>query len=469
MISFTGKTKNLVAIAGNDNVCNGDGNHIAVSPGSLKEVQKIVKLANKHRFPLIPSSSKSAPSFLTSAEGPPVIVDMSRMNKILHLDKRNRAVMIEPGVGWGELQESLKRQGLRALMPLLPPKDKSAMTCVLDREPMLVPRYEYSEPILTMEIVLPNGDVFRTGSASGPARPDKTKAGMVGPYGPSVMDFFRLFQGARGSLGIATWINMKVEVLPPMEKLFIIPCRNYNELAGPLYRIGRRMIGYECLALNRIHLANILAPGKGKEYMKSPGEIPPWTIILCLGGGRRLPEKKLAYEEKALLLIAQDLKLEIHEQAGPLDFELLSKLRKPWEADPYWKHSSRGDAADFSFITTLDRFPICMNAFRDLLKKNKIKPDESGVYLQPLEYGRACHVEFSVPFDPASSAEKNAVENLEREAVSIIIDSGGFFPRPYGALAKSVYDTAMPYHVAMLKLKNIFDPKGIMNPGVLCD
>ena len=54
------------------------------------------------------------------------------------------------------------------------------------------------------------------------------------------------------------------------------------------------------------------------------------------------------------------------------------------------------------------------------------------------------------------------------EAVETIIDMGGYFTRPYGAVADMVYGRAANYTVALKKVKQLLDPKNIMSPGRLC-
>ncbi len=475
--------RSLVSIAGRENTAAGDSIETSawfdplserqkppdflVRPGSTKEVQKIVRMANRYGIPLVPRSS----GFMFSPAGVPdrgaVLVDLSRMDRILHIDKRNRAAMIEPGVRWGNLQAELKKQGLRAVIPLLPHKDKSALTGFLDREPGLIPRFEYAEPILTMEVVLGSGEVFRTGSASGPAGPEKTKASLVGPYGPSAMDFFRLFQGSQGSLGIVTWMNVKVETLPKKQKLFIIPCMSLDEVARLSYVIQRRMIGYECLALNSQHLAGIISGDRGDDLEERKNNLPPWAVILCIGGGLRHPEKKLAFEEEALHEVTGKLGFKPVEKLDGIDSSFIEILQGPWKGETYFKHKLREASLDIFFITTLSRAPGCAAGFLDLAAGNKMSPEEIGIYIQPLEYGRACHVEFSAPFAPESSEDVKKARSLAEGAVELIAGQGGFFSRPHGLWGRSSIKRSGTHIEAARKLKKILDPQNALNPGVL--
>jgi len=48
------------------------------------------------------------------------------------------------------------------------------------------------------------------------------------------------------------------------------------------------------------------------------------------------------------------------------------------------------------------------------------------------------------------------------------LNQGAFFSRPYGELAAMMYERASGYTMALKRLKKVFDPKNIMNPGNLC-
>ncbi len=431
---------------------------LVVQPKTIKEVQKIVKFANRNGITLVPRSSTTSFSQISAPAAKWVLVDMSRMNSILSIDKRNRAVKIEPGVRWGTLQSELKKVGFRGLMPLLPHPNKSALAGYIDREPLVIPKFEYSEPILTMEVVLPNGKIFRTGSASGPTSPKKTKAAMVGPYGPSTMDFFRLFQGSQGTTGIATWVNVKIEPLPHLQKMFTIPCEDLQQAVQALYQIQRKMIGYECVVLDSRNMAAISDTAGGAV------DTAPWTIFLCLGGGKRHPEKKIAYEEEALMLVASETGIKAVESE---DTSMADILQAPWKENTLYKHKAKGDSLDLYFITTMNRAKGITGRFNQLAESFGITPDEVGTYLQPIEYGRACHLEFNVPFSRESDAESKNVRKMAVEATGVIMREGGFFSRPIGIQTEELMKRGQSFYKSAEKMQTILDPKGIMNPGVL--
>ncbi|GAG14699.1 unnamed protein product [marine sediment metagenome] len=90
------------------------------------------------------------------------------------------------------------------------------------------------------------------------------------------------------------------------------------------------------------------------------------------------------------------------------------------------------------------------------------------MYIQPIEHNRACRPEFNFFYDPESEAETAAIRSLYKEAATVLLNEGAVFTRPYGDLAPIVYERATSYASALKRLKKVFDPNNIMNPGNLC-
>ena len=324
---------------------------LVVLPQNTEEVQAVVKYANERMIPVIPRSSGISfyGAGIPSQGG--IILDLTRMNKILEIDPRNKKVKVEPGVTWAQAQAELEKQGLMVCNPLLPHPQKSVMTSALEREPILITKSEYSEVFLTAEMVLSSGDLFWTGTAMG--------KGMKGRNFPdALIPSTRLFLGAQGTLGIVTWANLKAEFLPTLDRLFFLPFEQVEDVAEPVYRIQRRMLGNECFVLNSFNMAAILAEDWPDEFDTLREALPPWTVIQCLSGLHRLPEEKIEYEEEALMEVASELHFEPKRTVGGipgLEAKILKMLRKPWSGDGYWKLRYKAGCHDIFFHTTLDR------------------------------------------------------------------------------------------------------------------
>lgn len=443
-----------------------------VKPKDALEIQKIIKLANEQKIPAVPVSSQIHFNGSTIPKQGGIILELSRLDKVLEIDDANRRVRIEAGVTWGQLTETLEKQGFRMIMPLLPHAQRSVVTDYLEREVPTNTVYDYGEPIQSMEVVWPTGEIFRMGSASVDGYPNSISKG-ANPSGPGI-DFYRFLQGAQGTMGVVTWSNLKIESIPKMDKIYFAPITDLPLAMDFLYRILPRRIGQECLLLNNVDLATILTENWPAGFEKMQKTLPPWTLILVLSGLLRRPEEKIAYEEKALDEIVrnefQGLTLTDNLPGFPgMGRKLLGMLRKPWPAEvTYWKNRWKGGCHSLFFIARPSWTKKYIERVEEISARHGYPIREIGIYIQPIEHHRACHLEFHFFYDPEKNSEVEKMRALNREAAKALMDEGAFFTRPYGDLASLVYERAANYTITLKRLKKVFDPNNIMNPGNLC-
>ena len=444
-----------------------------IKPANTKQVQEIVRQANKHDEPLIPVSSPGGPRFrgdtIPSQGG--VIVDLSRMNRILHIDFLDRVAMVEPGVTFPQLEAALRAKGLRALKPLLPRASKSVLASCLEREPIVVPREHWDtvDPLICVEVVFGTGDTFRTGSAAGPHTvEEQQKAGrkQITDFGPAYVNLNRVLQGAQGTMGIVTWATVVCGILPVMEKSFFVAAQRPESLIDLIYQLTRRRMGEALFILNGFALAGILGNGPA-EIKKFASALPPWVLFFNLTALDYLPEEKMAYQEKDVSDLAQAAGLELLPSIEGVSGRAFMKiLNNPPE--PYYKMKYKGGCQDIFFATTLDKTPFFIDEVTKEMKTCRYPASEMGVYLQPTVQGCSCHCEFSFPCDSSDAAEKGRLRTLLTDGARRLAYSGAYFTRPYGPWADFAYQIDGSAASALRKVKGILDPRGIMNPGRLC-
>ncbi len=444
----------------------------AVKPKDAQEVQRVIKLANEQSLPVVPVSSGVHFHGATIPKKGGIILDLTRMNRIFEVDELNRRVRIEAGVTWEQITSHLGKRGFRIMMPLLPHPLRSAVTDHLEREVITNTVYDYGEPLQGMEVVWPTGEIFRTGSASVTGYPDSPSKG-ANPAGPGI-DFYRFLQGAQGTMGVVTWANLKIEYLTKMDKIFLAPVPDLGYAMEFLYRALKLRIGQECLLLNNINLAMIMAENWPRDFEKLRASLPPWTLILVISGMARRPEGKLKYEEEALNKVIKNEFPKISLAGSLPGFpdsgkKLLAMLRKPWPKEAtYWKNRYKGGCQSLFFITKPALAPKSINKVEEIAAKHGYPITDIGGYIQPIEHNRACYLEFNLFYDPNSPTEVERVRKLYTEAAPALLKDGALFTRPYGELAKLVYTRADGYAATLKRVKKLFDPNNIMNPGNLC-
>ena len=448
---------------------------LVVQPGTADDVQKIVTWANQTKTPLVPVSS-GEPHFrgdTVPSVPEAVIVDLHRMDKIIRIDRRNRMVVIEPGVTYAQLQPALAKKGLRLSTPLLPRRSKSVVASLLEREPTLIPKYNYTlpEPLRCLEVVWGNGEMLRTGEAGGyyPTLEQQWEMGLAQVFsgGPGNVDYYRLVSGAQGSMGIVTWASVKCEILPKVHRFFFIPADDLKALIECAYRLLRVRLGDEFFVLNSANLAAVLGrDADGVQALKN--RLPPWVTIMGIAGRDLFPEEKVEFQEKDSRDIVQQLALELLPAVSGITGGQVMSAVLGLSRETYWKLVYKGACQDIFFMTTLNKIPEFVNSVFAAATAIQYPVSDIGIYLQPQHQGTACHCEFNLPYNSGDKIETDRVRGLFKTASEALIRQGAYFSRPYGMWADMVYNRDAANREAIKTIKGIFDPNNILNPGKLC-
>lgn len=446
-----------------------------VKPRNAKDIDKLVNLAKETLTPLVPVSS-GAPHFrgdTTPGIGGAVIVDLSGMKKIIRVDRMNRVAMVEPGVTFAELIPAVAREGLRLNMPLLPRKSKSVIGSMLEREPVVMPKYHWdiSDPLACVEVIFGTGEMFRTGAAAGPGTIEEqwaVGASQKEAAGPAQVSWHRLIQGAQGTMGIVTWASLRCELLPSIEEPFLVSSSQLDKLLELVHWLTRLQLVNECFILNNINLAAIMAKKFPDDYQDIKDSLPPWTLFFNIAGYEYLPEKRVSYQIKDTTDIAQRTGLEpVGAVSRVSALELLKAVQRP-SREPYWKLRYQGGCHDIFFITINDKLPGLISAMYDMANEAGYPASDMGVYLQPIVQGVNCHCEFNLFYDPENPSQSERVRKLATSTINNLMAKGAFFSRPYGEGTDIIINRDAASVAALKKVKGILDPNNVMNPGKLC-
>jgi len=448
---------------------------LVVWPQSVEDVVAIVEYANQNAIALIPVSSglprlrgDSAPKVDDA-----VIVNLSKMKSIIRVDSKNKVAMIEAGVTYEELLQETEKHGLRPLMPFLPKASKSVVASCLDREPVTMPRFHWdsSDPLLCTETVFGSGDLFRTGAAAGPGTIDEQLASgqaQKNPMGPSQFDPFRILQGSQGTMGIVTWATVKCEILPEVQKISLVGSDKPDDLFKFMYAVLKRNLPDDLFILNRMSLASALKKNR-KEIEVLRGKLPEWILVMSVSGHGILASDELEYRFAEINDIANETGVSLNNKVGDVSSDDVQKLLSCPSEEPYWKLRFNGGCQEIFFLTTLDKTPNFCSTITEIAKETDYPSNEIGVYIQPTIRGSNAHCAFDIYYNNEDSSEIERAKTLYLKGSDALLKSGAYFSRPYGPFTKSVYEHTSPDIIsAMKKVKGIFDPNNVLNPGSLC-
>lgn len=480
----------LVAIVGADGVINEDAvltqyasdmsfvstmmPDCVVKPRNTDDVEKLVKLARETLTPLIPVSS-GPPHFrgdTVPTAGGAIIVDMSDMKKIIRVDRLNRVAMFEPGVTFGELIPEVTKEDLRLNIPLLPRSTKSVASSMLEREPVLLPKYHWdiADPLNCVEIIFGTGDMFRTGAAAGPGSlEEQWSAGgaQVEAAGPSSASWYRIIQGSQGTMGIITWASARCEILPRLEEPFMVGSSRLDRIMEMVHWLIRMRIPNECFIVNNANLATIMADSP--EAVRSLKEkLPEWILFYNLAGYEYWPEDRIAADVEDVRKIAQQAFLtSVRSLGGISAFDILKTVQQP-SPEPYWKLRAKGGCHDIFFITNFQKIETLIDTMYRAASEAGYPASDMGVYIQPIVQGVNFHVEFNLFYDRENRRETERVRQLASGVVNRLVANGAFFSRPYGDITRNIMNKDAATVAALKRVKTILDPDEIMNPGKLC-
>jgi 4-cresol dehydrogenase (hydroxylating) len=173
----------------------------AVAPTSVEQVQQVVRTANKYKVPIYPISTGKNLGYGGSAPilSGSVVIDLKRMNRVLEVDDKRGFALVEPGVAYFDLYRYIRERGLKVWIDCPDPGWGSLIGNSLDHGVGYTwgAFRDHFGSHCGMEVVLPNGELMRTGMGALPN--SKTWQDYRYGFGPYVDGLF-----SQGNFGIVT-------------------------------------------------------------------------------------------------------------------------------------------------------------------------------------------------------------------------------------------------------------------------
>ena len=429
-------------IYGIDALKRGARADVVVFPGNTAQVAAVVRVCAEHRIPIVP---RGAGSGYTGGAVPTqggVVVALDRMNRIIEIDEANLVAVVEPNVITGDLQDAVEALGL-----FYPPDPASLRQCAIGgnvAENAGGPRaFKYGSTtryVLGLEAVLPTGEVIHTGG--------KTVKDVVG------YDLTHLLVGSEGTLAIITKIIVRLVPLPAVQTTLRA---SFGDVEGAVQAV-----------------ANIIKA----RVVPAALELVDRDSLEAVA--RSLPGRSLAPEGTgAILLVEVDgVPSAVGEEASRVEdacraagaTEVL-RARDDTEREELWTvrrelSVSLMTIAALKFnhdvVVPKGRIPELFALVHRIKSEHRLRI--------PL-FGHAGdgNIHVNIMVDPndqneigrARDAQQALFEGVVALEGSISGEHGiGFTKAPYLSLALSADEIAL-----MKRVKQAFDPFGIMNPG----
>ncbi len=242
-----------------------------IRPANREELQECVRVANRFRIPVYPVSSGKNWGYgsrvpLAHAS---VLIDLSRMNRILDFNENLAYVTVEPGVTQRQLFQFLQARESRLWMDATGSSpDCSLIGNAVERGFGHTPYGDHFAQVCGFEVILPTGAAAETGFCRFP----RAQAGAVYRWGagPALEGLF-----SQSNLGIVTRMTIWLMPAPEHFEAFFFQCNGDEQLA-PLIE-ALRPLRLQGILRSTVHIANdykVLAGIQQYPWQETCGETP---------------------------------------------------------------------------------------------------------------------------------------------------------------------------------------------------
>ena len=411
-----------------------------VIPGSTEEISQIMKLANREMFYVTPRGAGTNICGGSLAKKGGIIMAFHRLSKILEIDTDNRCAVVQPGVVNADLQKAVAAHGL-----MYPPDPASMFVSTIGGNVALNaggPRgVKYGvtrDYLLGLEVVLPSGDVIRTGGKA-----IKNVSGY---------DLTRLMCGSEGTLGIITEITVRLVPMPPAKATLQAIFADLDDATRTVSAIiGSGIVPTTLELIDRVVL----------------------EVIGNYGGA------KFRQDAEALLLIEVDGEVALVEAQGKRieDFckkrgaveveraETSEEAEKLWQA----RRSAFGAVASLRPNCIVEDATVPVKGLPEIIRKIVELAGKYQLQIGVLAHAGDGNLHPVVMTDLRDREEMARVDKAIEEMYEAAMAMGGTLSGEHGiGIAKNRF-LDMEFNRSAIEImrgiKKVFDPNGILNPG----
>jgi (+)-pinoresinol hydroxylase len=459
----------------------------AVAPHSVEQVQQIVKIANAFKIPLWTISTGKNLGYGGSAPllGGSVVLDLKRMDRILEVNEENHYALVEPGVSYFDLYKYIHDKGLKVWIDPADPGWGSLIGNAVDRGGGRTPMRDHFDAHCGMEIVLPNGELMRTGMGAMPG--SKTWQQYRYGFGPYVDGMF-----SQSSLGVVTKMGFWLFPEPEAYLTGSVTVPKRSDLVPLIAALAYLMNSSIVLGTTSVAspLAFARADAELKALREKPGGpsideldqyaqrngIPYWSIDLPFYGPAKVVAAQWEYAQEKFSAIPG-----VKFQQGalhrfPLGQGELDSIANPVAVGiPTMSVFAVGGPRSEGHVWFSPIVPMSGEA---VLEAQQVFTDayrEMGMTMGPLfflgpasNYPRSFLILFGFPIEHDVEKNQKNRENFKK-IVRVAAEHGWGEYRTHTAFMETVMDTYSYNNHALLRfhetVKDAVDPNGILSPG----
>ena len=407
-------------------------------PHTTEEVSCILTWAYEQEVPVTPWGAG------TSTEGNPVpargglVMDMTQMNKILEIRRQDLQVDVQPGVLRKELNRQAGKQGL--FFPPDPGADASIGGMIANNASgvQTVKYGATKDYVMKLTVVLPRGTIIHTG-----CKAHKSSSGY---------DLSRLFVGSEGTLGVVTEATLRLAGIPTHHLAVTITFKKLDQAsqsAAVMIGSGLEPAALELLTPELINLMN-----REKDL-----RLPEVPSLFCEFHGI----SKAALQETA------DQTKELCEDCGATGFKFAiedSERIELWRArHEAWETIHRAHPGNETLIVDA---AVPISRYSEMICYSQKLINEKNAVGYVFGHAGDGNLHVVLTGDPNDEKEWNRLQEINDQIVTRAVEIGGTCTGEHGiGIGKRKFmelEHGKSYHL-MRQIKELIDPKGLLNPG----
>jgi len=417
---------------------------VVVFPQTTEQVSEVMRFANANGVPVTP---RGAATGLCGGAVPlkgGIVLDLTKMNKILEIDLDNLCVRVESGVIQNQLNEELEPHGF-----FFPPSPGSKKMCTIggmistNAGGMRAVKYGVTRNfVLGLKVVLASGEVLDLGG--------KTLKRSLG------LDLIQLFVGTEGTLGVITEALLRILPLPEETAVIVAPFSDIGDAARAVNSVLRRTIPAAIEIMDRgiIRAVNAYMPELNLPEVDA-------LLYFEAGGTREEVEKQT------------ELIVETCKKHGARGIQWTSD---PLEKQRLWQGREAAGGAimnlDRRLVRVYEAEDVCVpiSKMPEMIKRFREISEKYGIPVCLYGHAGDGNVHSGVLIDVRSEEEWRKLRALTREVYEAAISLGGNVSAEHGVgvlraeWMEKIHGLGLEY---IKKIKRVFDPRGILNPGKL--
>jgi len=430
---------------------------IVVIPKTTEEMVRIAQIAYGYEIPIVPYGGGTGMGGGVAAWKGGILVETKGMNQVLEIDEKNLTVTVQAGITIWKLNEVLARCGL-----WLPHQPESKRSCTIgasigcDNDSTFGLRYGKIKECLTNAVIV-------TGRAEA-VRVGQRKSSFSST-GYKLLD---LLVGSEGTLGVITEGTLRILPIPRSRQVRGYFFRSLNESAKGLERLLSAGLGIESAHINCRHRLHFYTHTYREKFGREPN-VPDWAeviLFLSFAGDEQVVDFNI---DKATQILVDEFHAHLVQEKEMVEGWWDSKHRL--EFIPFkqkWPDSQRQKkfgSADIGL--PIGRLDEGYRHYLEIAKKWDQEILGMTVYNESPNKATAS-ISFAVFVDDSNEESVKGFYQYVREMSEMAVQLEGTMSSyigdgdRLGGFNQLEHGLSFEY---MRRIKEVFDPKNIMNPG----